>query len=77
MKDEPIPPNPDPTKRCAMKAATAVASSGSSQMESTRAVADESRMDLEGDERRIQKLESTKHQETNNDKSINGRVTNG
>ena len=60
-----------------MKAATAVASCGSSQMESRRAVADESRMDVEGEERRIQKFGSTEHQETNNDKSINGRDTNG
>ena len=34
-----------------MKAATAAASSGCSQMESSRAVADESRMDVEGKER--------------------------
>ena len=34
-----------------MKAVTAVASSGSSQMESSRAVADESYMDDEGKER--------------------------
>ena len=34
-----------------MNAATAVASSGRSQMESSRAVADESRLDVEGEER--------------------------
>ena len=59
-KDVPIPPDSDPRKRRAMKA-TAVASSASSQMESSRAVAetpiqqnsttDESRMDVEGEER--------------------------
>ena len=50
-KDVPIPPDSDPRKRHAMKASTAVASSGSSQMESSRAVADDSRMDVEGEER--------------------------
>ena len=57
LKDMPIPPDSDPRKRRAMKAATAAASSGSSQMEGSRAVAetptqqnsmaDESRMDVE------------------------------
>ena len=52
---------PDPRKRRAMKAARAVANSGSSQMEGSRAVAetptqpnsttDESRMDVEEQER--------------------------
>ena len=51
LKDMPIPPDSDPRKRRAMKAVTAVASSGSSQMESSRAVADESRMDVEGEGR--------------------------
>ena len=51
LKDVPIPPDSDPRKRRAMKAATGVASSGSSQMESSRAVADESRMDVQGEER--------------------------
>ena len=57
LKDMPIPPDSDPRKRRATKAATAAASSGSSQMEGSRAVAetptqqnsmaDESRMDVE------------------------------
>ena len=51
LKDVPIPPDSDPRKRRAMKAAIAVASSGSSQMDSNRAVTDESRMDVEGEER--------------------------
>ena len=41
-KDVPIPPDSDPRRRHATKAATAVVSSGSSQMESSRAVAEES-----------------------------------
>ena len=49
-KDVPIPPDSDPRKRHAMKAASAVASSGSSQMESSRSVAEESRMDVEASE---------------------------
>ena len=63
-----------------MKAAMAVASSGSSQMDSSRAfadtptkqssMADESRMDVEGEERRIQKFESTEHQKTNCDEAV-------
>ena len=60
-----------------MEAATVDASSGRSQSESSRAVADESRMDVEGEERRIQKFESTEQQTTNNDENINGGVTNG
>ena len=73
----PIPPDLDPRKKCVMKAATAAASSGSSQMEESRTVAetptqkksttDESRMDVEGEERRVQKFESTDFQTTNND----------
>ena len=51
LKDMPTPLDSDPRKRRAMKAATVAASSGSSQMEGSRAVADESRMDVEGDER--------------------------
>ena len=51
LKEVPIPLGTDPRERGVMKAATAVASSGSSQMESSRAVADESRMDVEGEER--------------------------
>ena len=57
----PIPPDSDPRKTRVMKAATAAGSSGSSQMEDSRAVAetstqqnstiDESRMDFEGGER--------------------------
>ena len=79
-KTLPIPPNSDPKKRRAMKAATAVASSGRSQMESSRAVAetptqnsvaDKSRMDVEGEERRIQKFESTEHQAKNCPEHIN------
>ena len=60
-KDMPIPPDSDSRKRRAMKAATVAASSGSSQMEGSRAVAeaptqqnsmaDGSRMDVEGEER--------------------------
>ena len=50
-KDVPIPPDSDPRKRRAMKAVTAVARSGSSQMESSRAVADGKRMDVEEEER--------------------------
>ena len=56
----PIPPDSDPRKRRITKAATAAASSGSSQVEDSRAVAetptqqksttDESRMDVEGEE---------------------------
>ena len=66
----PIPPDSDPRKRPTMKAATAVASSDSSQMESSRAVTDESRVDVEGEERRIQKFRSTEHQETSNDEML-------
>ena len=57
----PIPPDSDPRKRRVMQAATAAASSDSSQMEDSRGVAktptqqnlttDESRMDVEGEER--------------------------
>ena len=50
-KDAPIPPDSDSGKRRATKAATAVASSGSSQMESSRTVADEPRMGVEGGEK--------------------------
>ena len=77
----PIPPDSDPTKRRVMKAATAAASSGSSQMEDSRAVAetprqqnsmtDESRLDVEGEERRVPKFESKEHQ-TNDDENIDG-----
>ena len=58
-----------------MKAATV--SSGRSESESSRAVADESSMDVEGGERRNQKFDRTEHQATNRDENINGRVTNG
>ena len=51
LKDVPIPPDSDLRERRVMKAATALASSGSSRMASSRAVADESRMDVEGEER--------------------------
>ena len=51
LKNVPIPPISDPRKGRTMNAATAVASSGRSQMESSRAVADESRLDVEGEER--------------------------
>ena len=51
LKNVPIPPDSDPRKRRAMKAAIAVASSGSPQMDSNTAVANESRMDVEGEER--------------------------
>ena len=47
----PIPLDSDPRKRRAMNAMTADASSGSSQMESSHAVADESRMVVEEEER--------------------------
>ena len=57
----PLPPDSDPRKRRGIKAATVASSSGSSQMEGNRAVAetaaqqktmtDESRMDVEGGER--------------------------
>ena len=60
----PIPPDSDPRKRRAMNAATALASSGSSQMQENGAVAEtptrqnlttdvshESRMDVEEEER--------------------------
>ena len=50
-KDVPIPPDQDTRKRRAMKAVTAVARSGSSQMESSRAVTDGLRMDVEEEER--------------------------
>ena len=53
-----------------MKAATAVASSGSSRMESSRAVADESRMDVEGEER------DTEHKAKNYDENIMGKAAN-
>ena len=59
----PIPPDSDSRKRRAMKAATVDASSGRSQSESSFAVADESMMDVEGEERRIQKFDRTEHQE--------------
>ena len=78
LKDMPIPPDSDPRKRRAMKAVTAVASSGSSQMESSRAVADESRMACRGRrERRIQKFDRTEHQAKNLDGNIDGGVTGG
>ena len=48
--DVPIPPDSDPRKRQAMKAAT-VAARSSSQMEGNCAVADESRMEVEEEER--------------------------
>ena len=53
-----------------MKAAIAVASSGSSRMESSRAVADESRMDVEGEERRTQKFDRTEHKAKKCDENI-------
>ena len=61
LKDMPIPPDSDPRKRYAMKAATAAASSSGSQVEGSRAVAetpkqlnsmaDVSRTDVEEEER--------------------------
>ena len=51
LKEVPIPLDSDPRERRVRKAATALASSGSSRMESSCAVADESRMDVEGEER--------------------------
>ena len=61
LKDMPIPPDSDPRKRYAMKAATAAASSSGSQVEGSRAVAetpkqlnsmaDASRTDVEEEER--------------------------
>ena len=69
----PIPPDSDPRQRRAMKAATAAASSGRSEMEDSRAVAqtptqqnstaDGSRMDVEeeeGDESRSPKAQNTR-----------------
>ena len=50
-KDVPIPLDSDPRKRRATKAVTAVARSGISQMESSRAVAEGPRMDVEEEER--------------------------
>ena len=74
----PIPPASHPRKRRAVNAATAVASRSSSQMESSRAVADTRdtekfdgrvsqawMMPKEKREKRIQKFESTEHQKTN------------
>ena len=81
-KDVPIPPHSDPRKRRVTKAATAAASSGRSQMEGGHAVAvtpkqqnettDESRMDVEGEERQVQKFDTTEHQTTNHDENIDG-----
>ena len=84
----PIPPDSDPRKRYAMKAATAAVSSSGSQLKGSRAVAetpkqlnskaDGSRTDVEEErERRIRKFEGTEHQTTNNDEIINERVANG
>ena len=70
-KDMPTPPDSDPRKRHAMKVATGAARSSSTQMEGNRAVADESRMDVE------EKFERRKHQTTNSDENINGGITNG
>ena len=47
----PLPSDSDPRRRRAMKTVTAAASSGSSRMDGSRAVADESRMDVVGEER--------------------------
>ena len=49
LKDIPTPPDSDPRKRLAMKAATVEASSGRSRSESSRAVADVSTMDVKGE----------------------------
>ena len=86
LKDMPIPPDSDPRKRYAMKAATAAASSSGSQLKGSRAVAetpkqlnsmaDVSRTDVE-EERRIRKFEGTEHQTTKRDEIINERVANG
>ena len=76
-KDVPIPPDSDPRKRRAMKAVTAVARSGSSQMESSRAVADGLRMDVEEEERyefRSSKAQNIRRRIMT---KANGRVTNG
>ena len=62
-KDVPIQPDSDLRKRRAMNAATVDASSGRSQSESSRAVADESRTDFGRRERRIQKFDRTEHQD--------------
>ena len=76
LKDVPIPPDSDSGKRRPMKASTAAASSGSSQMVGSRAVAetptqqisttDESRMDVEGerDESISSKAQNTRRQIT-------------
>ena len=78
LNDMPIPPGSDPRKRRATKAAAVAASSGSSQTEGSRAVAetptqqnsmaDEPRTDVEGGERRIQKFEITGHPTPHNNK---------
>ena len=76
-KDVPIPPDSDPRKRRAMKAVTAVARSGSSQMEGSRAVADGLRMDVEEEERyefRSSKAQNIRRRMMT---KANGRVTNG
>ena len=60
-KDVPIPPGSDSGERRAMKAATVEASSGRSQAESSRAVADGSRMDVEGEERHESRSSTEPH----------------
>ena len=68
LNDVPTPPESDPRERRATKAVTAVASSASSQMHGRRV-----KNGCRGRrERQIQKFNSTEHQETNNDESVNG-----
>ena len=76
-KDVPIPPDSDPRKRRATKAVTAVARSGISQMESSRAAADGLRMDVEEEKRyefRSSKAQNIRRRMMT---KANGRVTNG
>ena len=66
LKDMPIPPDSDLRKRRVVKAATAAASSGSSQMEDSRAVP-------ETPTQQNSRFESTEHQTTNCDENLIGR----
>ena len=77
LKDMPIPPDSDPRKRRSMKAATAAASSSSSKMEISRAVADESRMDVEEEDKEESSNSKALNIRRRNDENINGGVTNG
>ena len=76
-KDVPIPRDSDPRKRRAMKAVTAVARSGSSQMESSRAVADGIRMDVKEEKRYEFRSSKAQNSRRRMMTKANGRVTNG